>query len=137
MINHEAIHAATELAKVIPLVGNNVSERDYQEALELVEYLLDHDEDSPLMDILSARITAYESTLPDIIVLHEELEAMDGGVAMLRVLIDQHKLTLSDFENEIGKKSMVSLILSGKRSLTLDHVRKLSARFGISPALFV
>ncbi len=137
MINHEAIHAATELAKVIPLVGNNVSERDYHDALELVEYLLDHDEDSPLMDILCARITAYESTLPGIIALHEELEAMDGGVAMLRVLIDQHKLTLSDFENEIGKKSMVSLILSGKRSLTLDHVRKLSARFGISPALFV
>lgn len=137
MINHEAIHAAAELAKVIPLMGKNVSERDYRDALELVEHLLDTDEDNPLVGILCAQIAEYESKLPEIIALHERLEAMDGSVAMLRVLIDQHQLTLSDFENEIGKKSMVSLILSGKRSLTLEHIRKLSARFGISPALFI
>ncbi|EAR4894914.1 hypothetical protein IV713_004423 [Salmonella enterica] len=32
---------------------------------------------------------------------------------------------------------MVSLILNGKRQLSLEHIRKLAARFNISPALFV
>lgn len=137
MIMNEAINAAAELAKVTPLLGNNVSERDYHDALALVEHLLDTDENNVLVGILSAQIEEYESKLPEVIALHERLEAMDGGVALLRVLIDQHNLTLSDFEEEIGKKSMVSLILSGKRSLTLDHVRKLSARFGIPPSLFI
>ncbi|HCJ9604691.1 TPA: helix-turn-helix domain-containing protein, partial [Escherichia coli] len=37
----------------------------------------------------------------------------------------------------IGSKSMVSRVLSGERKLTVEHIRKLSARFGISPALFI
>lgn len=133
---NEAIHAAAELAKVTPLMGNKVTEQDYQDALEMVEHLLNTDEDNPLVSILCTQITEYESKLPEVIALHERLEEMDNGISLLRVLIDQHKLTLSDLP-EIGKKSMVSLILSGKRSLTLEHIRKLSARFGISPALFV
>ncbi|MGQ7145255.1 helix-turn-helix domain-containing protein, partial [Escherichia sp. SS-MK2] len=38
---------------------------------------------------------------------------------------------------EIGSKSMVSRVLSGKRKLTLEHAKKLATRFGISPALFI
>jgi len=133
----EVIHAAAELEKVTPLLGDNVSERDYHAALELVEHLLDVDEENILVGILCAQIEAYESKLPEVIALHERLDAMETGVSLLRVLIDQNKLTLSDFENEIGKKSMVSLILNGKRSLTLEHVRKLATRFGISPGLFI
>lgn len=134
---NEAIHAANELAKVIPLMGDNVSEQDYHDALAMVEHLLETDENNLLVTILCAQIAEYESKLPEIIALNERLDAMDNGVALLRVLIDQHNLTLSDFEDEIGKKSMVSLILSGKRSLTLEHIRKLSTRFGISPARFI
>lgn len=43
-------------------------------------------------------------------------EVLDLGVAMLRVIIDQHQLTQSDFKNEIGEKSLVSLILKGERN---------------------
>lgn len=56
---------------------------------------------------------------------------------MLRLLIDQHGLTQSDFQQEIDGKSLVSQILSGKRSLTLGHIRALSKRFGIPAAMFV
>ncbi len=56
---------------------------------------------------------------------------------MLRVIFDQHELTLSDFRAEIGEKSTVSMILSGKRSLTLAHIKALSARFGISASMFI
>nr|AKN39096.1 Putative cytoplasmic protein [Vibrio genomosp. F6] len=64
-------------------------------------------------------------------------EVLDLGVAMLRVIIDQHQLTQSDFKNEIGEKSLVSLILKGERSLTLPHIRALSSRFSIPTHMFV
>ncbi|PKM19648.1 MAG: transcriptional regulator [Gammaproteobacteria bacterium HGW-Gammaproteobacteria-15] len=56
---------------------------------------------------------------------------------MLQRLIDQHDLTLNDFQQESGGKSLVSKILSGKRSLTLGHIRALSKRVGIPAAMFV
>ncbi|EHF5014944.1 helix-turn-helix domain-containing protein, partial [Enterobacter hormaechei] len=46
-------------------------------------------------------------------------------------------LTISDFKDEIGSKSMVSRVLNGQRQLTLNHIKKLAARFGVSPALFI
>jgi len=52
---------------------------------------------------------------------------------MLRLLMHKHALKGSDFEHEIGKRSYVSLILSGERKLTKEHIEK---RFNISPALF-
>jgi HTH-type transcriptional regulator/antitoxin HigA len=36
----------------------------------------------------------------------------------------------SDFQPQEGGKSLVSQILSGKRSLTLCHIRAISKRFG-------
>ncbi|MDH8436658.1 helix-turn-helix domain-containing protein, partial [Klebsiella variicola] len=59
------------------------------------------------------------------------------GVALLRTLIDQHKLSYSDLKDEIGSKSLVSQILSGQRSLTITHIKALSARFGVKPEWFL
>ncbi|WP_227876487.1 helix-turn-helix domain-containing protein [Photobacterium frigidiphilum] len=56
---------------------------------------------------------------------------------MLRLIIDQNGLTQSDFKAEIGGKSSVSMILSGQRSMTLQHIRALSARFNIPTYMFV
>ncbi len=64
-------------------------------------------------------------------------QAMPGGIAVIRTLMDQYGLTLSDLP-EIGSKSMVSRVLSGEEEiLTLEHAKKLATRFGISPALFI
>ncbi len=49
-------------------------------------------------------------------------QAMPGGIAVIRTLMDQYGLTLSDLP-EIGSKSMVSRVLSGKRKLTLEHAK--------------
>jgi HTH-type transcriptional regulator/antitoxin HigA len=51
--------------------------------------------------------------------------------------MDQYQLTQSDFENEIGKKSLVSRILNGQRTLTLDHMRALAKGFGLPVSAFV
>ncbi|MBK4943992.1 helix-turn-helix domain-containing protein, partial [Klebsiella pneumoniae] len=92
-----------------------------------------HDPDSPLVDILTARIDAWENNAVEF----TRIEAGKNGVSLLRVLLQQRGLSQSDFENEIGKKSLVSRILSGERSLTLDHMRALANRFQIPVSMFV
>ncbi|PQQ26281.1 transcriptional regulator [Photorhabdus luminescens] len=59
------------------------------------------------------------------------------GVAALRVLMDQYRLSYSDLKEEIGSKSLVSQILSGKRSLTIAHIKALSKRFNVRPDIFL
>jgi HTH-type transcriptional regulator / antitoxin HigA len=59
-----------------------------------------------------------------------------SGLEMLRYLIELHNLRQSDLENEIGKQSVVSDILNGKRKLTTKHIKKLSKRFGVDPSVF-
>lgn len=106
-------------------------------SLELVEHLLMENPGSPLLDIVCNRIRTYEDGQPEIVALREEMNAIPAGLAILRTLMDQYKLTTSDFQNEIGSKSMVSRVLNGKRNLSVNHIKKLSSRFGISPASFI
>lgn len=133
----EAIKATEALISAVPLLGEHPSEQDYQEALELVEYLLMNNPSSPLLDIVSNKITAYENTLPEVIAFREEMERLPDGIAVLITLMDQYGLKQSDLAEEIGGKSLVSRILRGERKLTVDHIGKLATRFGISPALFI
>lgn len=137
MIVADAMKATNALVAAVPLLGEHPNEKDYKEALELVEYLLMHDPDSPLLDIVCARISRYEANQPAIVALRQEMESLPVGIAVLRTLMDQYKLTLADFQDEIGGKSMVSRVLNGQRQLTLNHIKKLATRFGVSPALFI
>lgn len=136
MMIAEAIKATQALTAAVPFLGSEPSQQDYEEALELVAELLMDDPHNPLVNILCACITEYEAQDAEIQEFAERMRAMPGDIGVLKTLINQHQLTLSDLP-EIGSKSMVSRVLKGERKLTLEHIRKLSARFGISPALFV
>ncbi|MBV9576927.1 MAG: helix-turn-helix domain-containing protein [Gammaproteobacteria bacterium] len=57
-------------------------------------------------------------------------------IEMLEFLMEQHELEQGDLA-EIGSQSLVSKILSGERKLTVEHIKKLSKRFNISPAVFI
>lgn len=133
----DAINAANALTNVLPFLGASPSRKDYEEALALVEYLTEHQPDSPLVDMLTARIDKYENTSPEFAEFNARVAAIPSGVALLRTLMDQYHLTQSDLENEIGKKSLVSRILNGQRTLTLDHMRALAKRFGLPVSAFV
>lgn len=135
-MNSEAIRLSNQLAEALPLLAGSGQQRDYEDALELVEYLIEHEPDNPLVDLLCARIADYEDNDPGLAIFNARQREIESGSAVLRVLIEQHNLRLSDFENEIGKKSLVSRILSGERQLTVAHIRALCARFGLSPSLF-
>lgn len=108
-------------------------EHDYEEATALADALVDDsamEEDHPqhsLFMVLSDLIYAYDQT-------HYPQSAI-SGVEMLRFLMEQHGLKQNQLP-EIGAQSVVSEILSGRRELTVNHIRGLSKRFAISPAAF-
>ncbi|HFI5336348.1 TPA: type II toxin-antitoxin system HigA family antitoxin [Serratia liquefaciens] len=133
----DALKATHELLRAIPLLGGSTSPQDYRDALALVEHLLETDEHHPLIDVLAAKIVEYEDNSPDFAEFNQRIAQLPQGVAALSVLMEQYGLSQSDFENEIGKKSLVSQILSGKRSLTIPHIMALAKRFNLPPALFL
>ena len=118
------------------------TEQDYTEALETIEYLFSEAKDevddplNDLIDIISRAIERYELSQENIASFHREASNVNQEISVLRVLIDQHNLTLTAFKNEIGSKSLVSMILNGKRNLTKEHIAKLSKRFNLNPAIF-
>jgi HTH-type transcriptional regulator/antitoxin HigA len=113
----------------------------YEQALELIEGLIEEAEDSkddPLnavISMLSAAIAEYEGKDREMLEFEIEASAGPADLAMLRLLMDQHGLGMADLP-EIGSKSMVSRVLSGERSLSKKHIQGLSKRFGIAPGLF-
>lgn len=113
----------------------------YEEALELVEYLLEEtqdDTDDPLntiIEMLSQAIEAFEGKDKDLAAFEKRVLKQPADLSMLRLLMDQHGLGTAELP-EIGSKSMVSRVLSGERGLSKKHIQALSERFGIDPGLF-
>ncbi|OAT49874.1 putative cytoplasmic protein [Kluyvera georgiana ATCC 51603] len=132
----KAIEATKQLVAAVPFLGDSVSESDYREALALVDYLIENDDENPLIDFLASKIADYEDNSERFAEFNKAVAEMPVGVALLRTLIGQHKLSYADLKEEIGSKSLVSQILSGQRSLTIAHIKALSARFGVKPEWF-
>lgn len=133
----EAIQATKALVTAVPLLGGSNSKSDYKAALKLVDYLIENDDENSLIDILAVKIAEYEENDEQFYEFNKSVKDMSTGVAALRVLIDQYNLKQTDLKNEIGSKSLVSQILSGKRSLTIHHIRALSARFNVRSRVFI
>ncbi len=113
------------------------SEKEYEQALELMEELIeDYDKYLPLIEVLSISIEKWEEESDDFSDFNARIEGLDDGVAVLRTLMDQHHLKADDLKSELGSKSLVSMILNGSRNLTRDHIQALSQRFKISPSAF-
>lgn len=58
-------------------------------------------------------------------------------VQRLEYLMAEHGLKQADLADIFGGQPVVSAVLSGKRSINLEHARKLSARFGLSIDAFL
>ena len=128
---------ASDLKSEIPFIGGIYSAEQHEEALSLMDELTeDYDNNLLLIDLLWPKIEAYEDAAPELSDFNQRIKNIDSGASMLRVLMQHHNLKTSDFRDEIGVKSVVSMIANEKRKLTAEHIKKLSARFDISPALF-
>jgi len=95
------------------------------------------------LDARGARQTAAEKALAELLTLlierfEESLYALPPASPMevLRFLMEQHNLKQKDLVDVFGSPSIVSEVLHGKRELNKEHIKRLSARFHVSPAVF-
>lgn len=138
MNNQQLNQSAKQAIQLMPWLSGITSEKQYKEALELLcELVVDYDQNQSVIDLLFPIIEGYENIAPHFKEFAREVEPIDSGVLVLRSLIEHHQLTLSDFENELGKKAHVSMILNGRRQLTIKHIKALATRFNIPASLFV
>ena len=113
------------------------NKEEYERALSLMDELIEeYSLYKSLIDVLSSSIEEWENSSSEFSEFNSDIKQMDSGVAVLRTLMQQYGLKTSDFKNEIGGKSMVSMVLNGSRMLSRPHIQALSTRFHISPAIF-
>jgi HTH-type transcriptional regulator/antitoxin HigA len=81
------------------------------------------------IELLTLLVERYEET-------HYPIPAADA-VSVVRFLLEQQDLTQRDLIPEFGSESAVSMFLARQRKLTLEQVRKLSARFKLPADVFI
>lgn len=108
------------------------TESDYNQALKRLELIFDAEigtADSDEADVLGLLIDEYEKK-------HYPIEAPDP-IEAIKIRMQEMQLKQVDLVNEIGGKNRVSEILNRKRKLTVDMIRKLTARLNLSPELLI
>jgi len=88
-------------------------------------------------------VTRAEEKLIDLLtVLVEDFEARHypvpdaSPIKIIRHLMEANGLRQKDLVDIFITESIASEVLSGKRELTREHIKRLSARFHVSPAVF-
>jgi len=108
------------------------NEEDYKIALKRLEVIFDAafgTADSDEADVLGLLIDEYEKK-------HYLIEAPDP-IEAIKIRMEEMQLRQIDLANEIGGKNRVSEVLNRKRKLTVDMIRKLTARLNLSPGLLI
>lgn len=108
------------------------SETDYTQALKRLETIFSAEigtTESDEADVLGLLIDDYEKK-------HYPIEAPDP-IDAIKIRMEELQLKQIDLVNEMGGKSRVSEILNRKRKLTVDMIRKLTARLSLSPELLI
>ena len=110
------------------------NEKSYDKLSKMLDEIIDEtgeDENHPLSglaEILGNLLEKYEN---------ENVKIPDSSpVAVLRYLMNEHCLPQKDL-SLIGSQGIVSEILSGKRMLNINQIKKLAKRFNVSPAVLI
>jgi HTH-type transcriptional regulator/antitoxin HigA len=123
---------ASLLATTLPTVVR--SEADNERLIAKLEEL----------DDKGSHMSAAERRLAELLTLliedfekkHYALESATA-VDVLNELMLANNLKQKDLLDIFGAPSIVSEVLRGKRNLTVEHIRKLSRRFHVSPEAFL
>jgi HTH-type transcriptional regulator/antitoxin HigA len=81
-----------------------------------------------LFDLVSELIRSYDA--------EHYVVPVASPSEVLRFLMDQHDLSQSDLP-EVGNQRVISMLLSGTRQLNVRQIQALSARFHVSPSVFL
>ncbi len=108
------------------------NEKDYQSALKRLELIFDTkkgSENGDELEILSILIDRYENENFPI--------GMPDPIEAIKFRMEQMGMKQKDLAEVVGFKSRVSEILSKKRKLTLDMIRKLNTTLHIPTEVLV
>jgi HTH-type transcriptional regulator/antitoxin HigA len=81
------------------------------------------------IELLTLLVERYEQE-------HYPIPAADPA-SVVRFLIEQQNLAQRDLIPQFGSESAVSMFLAGHRNLTIEQVRRLSARFKLPADVFI
>ena len=95
------------------------------------------------LDQRGKRLSAAEKELAELLtLLIEDFEEKNyqlprsKPVDVVRFLMEQRDLLQKGLVDIFGTPSVASEVMSGKRGLNREHIRRLAARFHVSPELF-
>jgi HTH-type transcriptional regulator / antitoxin HigA len=108
------------------------TEADYQKALEEIEALFDaapNTTEFDRLDILSTLVEAYEKK-------HYPIDLPDP-IAAIEYYMESRGWSRRELEPYIGSRARVSEVLSRKRSLSLEMIRRLHQELGIPAEILI
>ena len=108
------------------------TEREYEAALAEIERLFDAKPGTPEGDHLQVwtpLVEAHES-------VHHPVQLPDP-IDMILYYLESRGLSQSDSEPFVGTRATVMEVLSRKRALTIDMIRRLHDRLGISAEILI
>ena len=111
------------------------TEAENEAALAIVEKLMKkgdygrNAEEDAVLELLSSLIEQFERKAYPI-------PAADPR-EVLRDLMEHNEVKAIDLAGVLGSRAKVSEILSGKRAISKEQAKRLGARFGVSPAVFI
>ena len=112
------------------LIRNDLELAAYTEALfELTALEKPSRSEAEAIELLTLLVDRYEQA-------HYSVPVADA-VSVVRFLIEQQGLAQRDLIPQFGSESAVSMFLAGQRKLTLNQVRRLSARFKLPSDVFI
>jgi len=103
-------------------------------ALKLVASTPEEEMDSGTRDYLDALSVLIQDAERD---MTAALARKVGAVDLLKHLMEELGMNVSDLGRVIGSQPAASLLLAGKRSVSKPQMRKLAEHFGLSPAAFM
>ena len=108
------------------------SEADYEKALTEVERLWGARSGTPegdRLDVLATLIDAFESA-------HHPIDPPDP-IEAIKFRMEQQGLTRKDLEGILGTRTRVAEVLNRRRGLSINMIRRLHDKLGISAEVLI
>ena len=83
------------------------------------------------LDALVALVEQYDREQPPV------CESHLTGLGALKFLLKENNMSASDLGRLLGHRTLGSAILSGRRRLTIAHIKKAAAYFKVDASLFL
>jgi len=109
-------------------------ETDYENTVEMIDRLAGFGLSADQEDYLDALATFVESYERDRFPMGESRIA---PLEALKFLMAENGMSASDLGRLLGNRTLGAALLSGRRSLSKAHIKKLAAHFKVQPGLFL